>query len=498
MHLAAHFLTKRRASYLLGCIEMFDDRSETSKSSKGIFQRRFLVDISTSWHMAGSNAMGILRTERELTRRLLTDPALHSLPIVFWNDKIYAVALDEALTFLAAPMSSSCSTNSSISPKSVRPSKRAWIFRLGSSLLGKIALWLFRIAPARTHNDLMMCLRHGKRVIRALLSPSSDTDSNLSPPKQVANFSLIVHPSGDDILWTCGHYSHCIPLRSIAEEKRRHGFSVAATCYDLIRIRNPQWNPQDMAADIFVANTIDLLDSADTIFCISDYVLADLRKFAAEVGRSPPRLRRITLGSDMVSRQYKADKPVRPFPECYAIAVGTVEPRKNYGLLIRVWQKLSSDSRFHMHLIIVGKQGYQAETSVDEIQSATNLDTKIHWLQDIPDSELKQLYQGAQVLLYPSLDEGWGLPVAEALSVGCPVISSDRGALPEAGHGLSTLLDPLDDRAWEIAIREAMQSSVRNLPPASMPTWDDAANSLRAEMSAIFVSPKGFNESSTT
>lgn len=478
---------------------MIIEQVEASKSSGERFQRRFLIDISTSWHLVGTNAMGILRTERELARRLLTDPALHSIPIVFSGETIYVVNLDDALAILATPEAALHHPKDSVSTGSptpvapaVIPSRRARLNRFGLRYLSKAAWALLRMTPDRARNDLLMCLRYGKKTLQSLLSPNpgpnqssgGQTQSTPPSPNRMPNVSLIVHLSERDVIWTCGLYAHLVPVRRIAEEKQRRGFSVASICYDLIRVRNPQWNPRDMSSDIFAANTTDLLDCSDAIFCISDYVLADLAKFAVETGRVAPPLRRITLGANI--RTQEAQHRASKFRGRYALAVGTVEPRKNYELLLRIWQKVFPADGPEMNLVIVGKEGYQAEPNASEIRSAVSLNNRIHWLQDISDSELQQLYQHAHVFLCPSLQEGWGLPVTEALSFGCPVISSDRGALPEAGRGLSTIISPLDESAWETAISQAMQSPRSNRQPTSVPTWEDAATSLRSELNSLF------------
>ncbi len=450
--------------------------------------------------------MGILRTERELARRLLTDPALHSIPIVFSGETVYAVKLDDALAILATPKSAPHHQNGGISalaPASVGiASIRVRIYRFGLHFLSKAGFALLRITPERARTDLLQSLRYGKKALKALLSPRSSStaaQTALAPlpssSQQTPNVSLVVHLSERDVIWTCGLYAHIVPLRRIAEEKQRRGFSVASICYDLIRVRNPEWNPRDMSSDIFAANTSDLLDCSDAVFCISDYVLADLAKFAAETGRTAPPLRRITLGANILTQEHEAKNQAPRFRGRYALAVGTVEPRKNYELLLRIWQKIFPNDGPEMNLVIIGKEGYQAEKNANAIRSAAGLNSKIHWMQDISDSELQQLYREAHVFLCPSLQEGWGLPVTEALSFGCPVISSDRGALPEAGQGLSTIISPLDEAAWQAAVSQAMQSPRPNRQAASVPTWEDAAASLGSELNALF-SSEGFNEGS--
>lgn len=475
---------------------------------------RLLVDISTSWRLAESNAVGILRTERELAKRLLTDSSLLSLPVICFEDKIYAVSRDHAMAVLSMPADNVRQLDKAEGINKTPHIQERGLFlhkirtkarRLIGRLLRRTAIYALRFVPSRAHSDFLKVLQHGKRVVVLTMSGKEVADSaaaapdsdNLahSPMNDISNNlrRLVVHPTKSDIFWTCGLYSHCVPLRWLAEERTKHGFKIASICYDLIRVRHPEWNPRDMAADVFAANTVDLLDASDAIFCISDYVRDDLLKFANEIGRKVPMLSRIQLGADL---QDNPDQPttIARSKKRFALMVGTVEPRKNHELLLRVWERFSSDREFDLDLIIVGKQGYQAEANGSEIRSAVRRNKSIRWFEDASDAELMVFYQDACVLLCPSLNEGWGLPVTEALGIGCPVISSNRGALPEAGKGISILLDPMDDRSWEREIRRVALGELQRQKPIEIPTWDEAAKSLISALSSIMISSEEFHE----
>ncbi len=124
----------------------------------------------------------------------------------------------------------------------------------------------------------------------------------------------------------------------------------------------------------------------------------------------------------------------------YVLAVGTLEPRKNLPRLIEATSGLDAELR------IVGARGW-GEVSVDE--------SRVRWLGEVPDEELAVLYRGARCVAYPSLYEGFGYPVVEAMACGTPVVTSAGGATEEIAGGAAVLVDPLDPASIRAGIEEA-------------------------------------------
>ena len=112
-------------------------------------------------------------------------------------------------------------------------------------------------------------------------------------------------------------------------------------------------------------------------------------------------------------------------PKTYILFVGSLEPRKNLGLLLQVWGKIKDDFK-GVWLIIVGTSGnvFRAVSFPKEME-------RIRFLGYVEDETLAELYANATMLVLPSLDEGFGLPALEAMASGAPVIVSNGGALPE-------------------------------------------------------------------
>lgn len=125
------------------------------------------------------------------------------------------------------------------------------------------------------------------------------------------------------------------------------------------------------------------------------------------------------------------------------IAVSTIHPRKNYINLIKAFDVVKNKLDMPIHLLIVGKvDDKNYSLSVNRLISANNLSSNVHLLGYVHDDELPVLYNLADLFVYPSLYEGFGLPILEAQACGCPVITSDISSMPEvAGEG-AILVDP--------------------------------------------------------
>jgi hypothetical protein len=133
----------------------------------------------------------------------------------------------------------------------------------------------------------------------------------------------------------------------------------------------------------------------------------------------------------------------------FVVYVSTIEIRKNHALLVNVWRRLLEErGSATPHLLFIGRSLWRGDEVVDSIKRDEKLRNYVHVLHDVNDRDLDWLYRNCVLTLYPSLYEGWGLPVAESLSYGKLCIASDRTATREIAPHLTELADPLDFRAW--------------------------------------------------
>jgi glycosyltransferase involved in cell wall biosynthesis len=137
----------------------------------------------------------------------------------------------------------------------------------------------------------------------------------------------------------------------------------------------------------------------------------------------------------------------------YFVACGAFEPRKNYGMLLRIWQNLVGRLNQRAPLLVMVGEGFDRTRGGANIAAHDNqLQGKVIAVSGLATPGLKELLAGSRALLMPSLAEGFGLPIVEALALGRPVLASDLPAHREAGGQAATYIDRHDESAWEAAI----------------------------------------------
>lgn len=141
--------------------------------------------------------------------------------------------------------------------------------------------------------------------------------------------------------------------------------------------------------------------------------------------------------------------PARP----YFVVLGTIEPRKNHLLLLHIWRQFAQAGVDPLpNLILVGRRGWENENILDLIDRSDFLKGHVTELPDLGDAQLSALVRNSNAVLMPSFAEGYGMPIAEALAAGVPVIASDLHVFREVTGDIPDYLDPLDGPGWASAI----------------------------------------------
>ncbi len=177
----------------------------------------------------------------------------------------------------------------------------------------------------------------------------------------------------------------------------------------------------------------------------------------------------------------QASGHVRP----YFLCIGTIEPRKNYLMLLRVWERLvEKKGKLAPRLVIVGQLGQDARFVRKVQDQIARLGEHVELVAGCDDERLGQYVKHANALLMPTLAEGFGLPLVEALNAGTPVIASDLPALREMGQNIPLHLPPGNVEVWENAILSydsPLSDRVRQmtlLPAYKAYSWDDHFNAV--------------------
>jgi glycosyltransferase involved in cell wall biosynthesis len=167
-------------------------------------------------------------------------------------------------------------------------------------------------------------------------------------------------------------------------------------------------------------------------------------------------------------------------PDGYLLAVGTLEPRKNLPTLLAAWEALADADPATPPLILAGGAGW--ETRSFRRRLAALEPRGLRHLGRVDDDRLLALYQAATVFAYPSLYEGFGLPVLEAMACGVPVVTSDVSSLPEVAGGAALLVDPRDAKALAAALHRLLTEpglhrdlAARGLERAKAFSWEKTA-----------------------
>ena len=256
------------------------------------------------------------------------------------------------------------------------------------------------------------------------------------------------------------------------------GAPLVATVHDLGFLDHPERSSRRGRS--FFPRAWDAVTSrAEVIVCPSQTVADD----CARHGLEPERLRVVPWGvAPPFTTPAEADEVRRAFglPEVFALWVGTLEPRKNLPGLVKAVELLPD-----LALAVVGPEGW----NLDGFDVLEPLGERAYRLGQVDDHQLSALYRAAAVFVFPSLLEGFGLPVLEAMAHGTPVVTSAGTATAEAADGAARLVDPLDPQALAAAIEAALSGDQltrglvdRGLERAGQRSWSATA----AGYAAIF------------
>lgn len=176
-------------------------------------------------------------------------------------------------------------------------------------------------------------------------------------------------------------------------------------------------------------------------------------------------------------------------PDAYAIHVGTLHPRKNLTTLLDAFAVVAPQHG-DLHLALVGKRGWLYEPLFAQVQRL-GLEDRVHFTGYVPHDELPALLTAARLFLLPSLYEGFGLPVLEAMACGTPVICSNVSSLPEVVGDAAILVDPRDLSAWIEALERVLDDerlratlARKGLRQVARFSWEQCAEQTLAVLEA--------------
>lgn len=159
----------------------------------------------------------------------------------------------------------------------------------------------------------------------------------------------------------------------------------------------------------------------------------------------------------------------------YALCVSTLEPRKKINNLLEAYQVLPQSQRTMYPLVLIGSSGWLSDSLHTKIENLSRQGW-LRYLGYVPETDLPALYAGARSFIYPSIYEGFGLPVLEAMASGIPVVTSNKTSLPEVTKGAALLVDPDDIDAMAMSINRSLSDD----------QWRDSAIDLGLAIARSF------------
>lgn len=246
--------------------------------------------------------------------------------------------------------------------------------------------------------------------------------------------------------------------------------------YDLVAF-DRETSPNRRSALIEHMTLAPAVRRAKGLLCISQ-ATAD-----ALVARFPHARSRITVAplgaAPVLAAAGEGHSEEMPAPG-FVLAVGTLEPRKNLPRLVEAYAGLPRELQARHPLVVVGARGWRTGPTVDSLRS---LGDRCRVLGHVPDAALAELYRGCAAFCYPSLGEGFGLPVLEAMAAGAPVVTSDISSLPEVGGDAVVYVDPRSVESIRAGLARVLNSqqlrrdlALRARARAATFSWDQTAN----------------------
>jgi glycosyltransferase involved in cell wall biosynthesis len=255
------------------------------------------------------------------------------------------------------------------------------------------------------------------------------------------------------------------------------------TIHDLSIFRYPQFHPAERVA--FMQREIQVaLTRADFLITDSEFIRREIIDFfnwpeekvqAVPLGVSEeyrPRGQEETVG---VLQKFSLDF------DGYILCVGTIEPRKNIDVSLAAYEALPKTQRSRYPLVLVGGFGWRSEATHRRIEQGQRQGW-LRYLGYVSEIELPLLFSAARGFIYPSLYEGFGLPVLEAMASGLPVLISNRSSLPEVASGAALIAEAEDVRAMTESIRVLLEddqwrreATKRSLEVAGRYSWEATA-----------------------
>ncbi|MBS0321897.1 MAG: DUF563 domain-containing protein [Proteobacteria bacterium] len=263
-----------------------------------------------------------------------------------------------------------------------------------------------------------------------------------SPPSQALR--------AGDLFLTLGAYWAVPGTGRALQALRRAGVVIGALVHDVLPIDTPEFFDAH-TAQVSARGLAEMLAYADFLLTTTEFNRLSLAQVMEERGFDRLPVRVVPLARELAA-EAAPDGAVRERVRAlaasrYVLCVGTLEVRKNPQYLFHLWKMLVASGRNDVpRLVYAGRNGWLVRDFMDQLAASNNLDGCIEVIHDASDVELDYLYRHCLCTMFPSLAEGWGLPVSESLAHGKVCLCANVGGIPEAGGAAADYIDPYNVR----------------------------------------------------
>jgi hypothetical protein len=266
-------------------------------------------------------------------------------------------------------------------------------------------------------------------------------------------------------------------INTIIKDLIVENIKITTLIFDIIPILRPEFFTKALQIN-FKLSLKNMIQNSNSIISISKNTETDLLNFCQKEGIVPPKIKVIRLGEDLLSEI--DSKPLAQLnKKKFILYVSTIEPRKNHERLLNVWGKILVKYPDH-NLVLFGKPGWLSPLIISKIESL-NKKSQLIWVKNGTDDQLKWLYENCLFTIYPSLYEGWGLPVAESLALNKHCLCSNSSSLPEIYGNCISYFNPHDELEMENKILDLIGKSINKKLPEldyKITTWEDSSEKL--------------------
>jgi glycosyltransferase involved in cell wall biosynthesis len=452
------------------------------------------MNVTTS-HNWQRPAVGVVRVEKELTEGLERLIGSAGFKRCVWREnrfvEVHLAAPAVSQTAVSAPPPPTSALDETPLLFPLLPKKAA----LAAMAQAALSLTPARLRPFANRALLSAKFRLGRYLQnRARATASGNAVYAPAPAHHESQPIPGVEFKAGDILVSVGlDWDHPY-WRSFAMLRKVYGLKVVTCCYDLIPVLYPQYCVSDVAKR-FTGYFIDVAEGSDLTLCISKQSERDLKTLLSDVGGVDVPTHIFPLGDNVIASESRISPAIAQLTAApYVLFVSTIERRKNHEVLYRAYHLLCARGFKDQlpKLVFVGMPGWGVSELLKDIELDPLTQGMIVQLNHVSDSELAHLYKHSEFFLFPSLYEGWGLPVGEALALGKAVLCSDRGSLPEVGGDLVTYLDPWVPEAWAGEIlRLSTDKAALAMTEANVRTnykireWKDSCSSVHIALQSL-------------